>query len=358
MKKAFADSPYGELADQLNANLSRFSAYKAAHVEKAFKDILNDPKFNDEQRRVAVRAAEEKFARWTDAEYNTATARCITAEQFAEFNDPEHTSLFPNLEWLATRSTNPREEHQAFVGLILPKDHPFWRTHTPGTEWNCKCDLAETDDPASNVANLPTAKVPKGLEGNPFYTGEVFTKDVGYIRNAAKDVENFISKCYYPDRIKESMQISVMADRRELIDNINTGRILADNESVTIRPHFDQEPGKPIKNPEYLINGVLADAKRVQSPKGISTGFSAAKKQGAKIVIIDFSKAKYYNHNDAARALLNRMSDFTSGEVKECDVVYKGKYLNLNAKHYNKILNAERGQQIEYFETLLKKAFD
>lgn len=173
------------MADQLNANLSRFSAYKAAHIEKAFNDILNDPKFNDEQRRVAVRAAEEKFARWTDAEYNTATARCITAEQFAEFNDPEHTSLFPNLEWLATRSTNPREEHQAFVGLILPKNHDFWRTHTPGTEWNCKCDLAETDDPATKAANLPTANVPKGLEGNPFYTGEVFTDKVGYLRNAA-----------------------------------------------------------------------------------------------------------------------------------------------------------------------------
>ena len=181
------------MADQLNANLSRFSAYKAAHVEKAFNDILNDPKMTDEQRRVAVRAAEEKFARWTDAEYNTATARCITAEQFAEFNDPEHTSLFPNLEWLATRSTNPREEHQAFVGLILPKSHDFWRTHTPGTEWNCKCDLAETDDPATKAANLPTAKVPKGLEGNPFYTGEVFTNKVGYLRNAAATIKDINS---------------------------------------------------------------------------------------------------------------------------------------------------------------------
>ena len=180
----FAADEMPELADRLRANVSRFAAYKSAYVESEFARIANDPKYNDATRKAAMNAAEDRFARWTDAEYNTATARCRTAKQMAEFMEPDNVRLFPNLEWLATRSANPRAEHQAFVGLILPKEHTFWRTHTPGTEWNCKCDLAETDAPASNADNLPDIKPPRGLEGNPYHTGKVFTDEVGYIRNA------------------------------------------------------------------------------------------------------------------------------------------------------------------------------
>lgn len=185
----FADNEQPELADRLRANVSRFAAYKSAYVEGEFARIANDPKYNDATRKAAMNAAEDRFARWTDAEYNTATARCRTAKQMAEFMEPDNVRLFPNLEWLATRSANPRAEHQAFVGLILPKSDPFWNTHTPGTEWNCKCDLAETDAPASNADNLPDIKPPRGLEGNPYHTGEVFTDEVGYIRNAPEGTE-------------------------------------------------------------------------------------------------------------------------------------------------------------------------
>jgi len=179
----FADNEQPELADRLRANMSRFAAYKSAYVEGEFARIAADPKYDDATRKAAMNAAEDRFARWTDAEYNTATARCRTAKQMAEFMEPDNVRLFPNLEWLATRSANPRAEHQAFVGLILPKEDDFWKTHTPGTEWNCKCDLAETDAPASNADNLPDIKPPRGLEGNPYHTGEVFTDWVGYIRS-------------------------------------------------------------------------------------------------------------------------------------------------------------------------------
>ena len=188
----FAADEMPELADRLRANVSRFAAYKSAYVEGEFARIANDPKYNDATRKAAMNAAEDRFARWTDAEYNTATARCRTAKQMAEFMEPDNVRLFPNLEWLATRSANPRAEHQAFVGLILPKSDPFWRTHTPGTEWNCKCDLAETDAPASNADNLPDIKPPRGLEGNPYHTGEVFTDEVGYIKNCSNTLKRKI----------------------------------------------------------------------------------------------------------------------------------------------------------------------
>lgn len=42
----------------------------------------------------------------------------------------------------------PRPEHQAWDGLILRHDHPWWQTHYPPNGWGCKCfveTLAERD---------------------------------------------------------------------------------------------------------------------------------------------------------------------------------------------------------------------
>ena len=267
------------------------------------------------------------------------TARCRTAKQMAEFMEPDNVRLFPNLEWLATRSANPRAEHQAFVGLILPKSDPFWKTHTPGTEWNCKCDLAETDAPASNADNLPDIKPPRGLEGNPYHTGEVFTDEVGYIRNAKPEVLSFVNECYYPDN-KSALRISVSADRNELTDNIRTGRILVETEKVSIRPHFEQEPGNPIKNPEYLINGEIADAKRIQSDKGFPNAFVSAKGQGCKSVVIDYNKNNVFmNYHNAAKSIFNRYDDFKTGEITTCFIVKGSRYFKISSdffKNYKK----------------------
>lgn len=182
----FAADETPELADRLRANVSRVAAYKAAFTEAEFARIAANQEYDNATRKAAMKAAEERFARWTDAEYNTATARCRTAKQFSEFLDPDNRRLFPNLQWLATRSATPRADHAAFAGKIWPKTDPFWNSHAPGTEWNCKCDIAETDEPATDNSNVPNIEPPRGLEGNPAKTGDVFTDDVGYIRNAPK----------------------------------------------------------------------------------------------------------------------------------------------------------------------------
>lgn len=189
----FAADETPELADRLRANVSRFAAYKSVYVEGEFAKIAANQEYDAATRKAAMRAAEDRFARWTDAEYNTATARCRTAKQFSEFLEPDNRRLFPNLQWLATRSATPRADHAAFAGKIWPKTDPFWNSHAPGTEWNCKCDIAETDEPATDNSDVPNIEPPRGLEGNPAETGEVFTDNVGYLRNAAATIKDINS---------------------------------------------------------------------------------------------------------------------------------------------------------------------
>lgn len=336
----FADGENTDLADRLRANVSRFAAYKADYVETTVKDILNDSSIPADERGKYADAAMNAFDRYQQAECNTATARSRTAKQWTEFSDPQRMRLFPNLRWLPSRSAAPRTSHAKFYDRIWAKDDPFWSNNTPGTEWNCKCDVEETDDPATDNSDVKTVPVPKGLEGNPSVTGEIFTDKASYVSKARKDaVKETVSKCYYKDSGSD-MQISVMADRTELADNIHTGRILSKTECVTIRPHFQQEPGHPIKNPEYVINGEIADAKRVEQYTGINYGFTSAIKQGAQSVVIDFDKhftnGKPLNVEKIVGRILWRKKDFESKKIKECFLVYQGQSVKITLKQINK----------------------
>ena len=176
---------YFDLQAQLQSNVSRFAAYKAYHLTEQLKKQREKWTDDDEYKKVA-KAVLNTFNRYQAAEYNTATARARTAKQWTDFtSDPIANELYPNLKWLPSRSANPREEHVVFYGLVLPKTDPFWQENQPGNLWNCKCDWEETDDPAAN--ERPATVCAKGLEGNPAETGEIFTKECTYFKQAGKN---------------------------------------------------------------------------------------------------------------------------------------------------------------------------
>ncbi|MCY1705493.1 phage head morphogenesis protein [Pannonibacter sp. SL95] len=49
--------------------------------------------------------------------------------------------ILPYALYVATTSSDPRPEHRALVGTILPVDHPFWRSYWPPNGWGCKCQV-------------------------------------------------------------------------------------------------------------------------------------------------------------------------------------------------------------------------
>ena len=77
--------------------------------------------------------------------------------------------------------------HTAFYNRVWAKDDPFWNFNAPGTEWNCKCDIEETDEPLTDNTAVPQPTIPLGLEGNPAQTAEIFTDNASYIRTAGRN---------------------------------------------------------------------------------------------------------------------------------------------------------------------------
>ena len=47
--------------------------------------------------------------------------------------------LFPFVMYRTMRDERVRASHRAWDGLVLPVDHPFWRTHYPPNGWRCRC---------------------------------------------------------------------------------------------------------------------------------------------------------------------------------------------------------------------------
>ena len=194
---------YPEMADQLRAKVSRFSAYKENYVRQAFDD--NARQFSGKDLDEANKATINQFHRWTDAELTTAGARARTAKQFTEFNEPDRRELFPCLKWLPSRAVNPRQSHMKFYNRVWRKDDTFWNNNAPGTEWNCMCDIEECDDQPTDNSKVKQPDIPKGLEGNPSVTGEIFT-----------DKASYVTKCQNPS-VPEDILKPIMARHDEFV---------------------------------------------------------------------------------------------------------------------------------------------
>lgn len=54
--------------------------------------------------------------------------------------------FMPHFMYRTMRDERVRPLHKAWDGLVLPIDHPFWRTHFPPNAWGCRCRAFQVDD--------------------------------------------------------------------------------------------------------------------------------------------------------------------------------------------------------------------
>lgn len=71
--------------------------------------------------------------------YETNLNTAYAAGRYEQMTEPETLAAFPYWQYVHSGSPNPREEHKAWDGIILPADDPFWDTHYPPNGWNCGC---------------------------------------------------------------------------------------------------------------------------------------------------------------------------------------------------------------------------
>lgn len=138
---------------------------------------------------------------------------------------------------------------------------------------------------------------------------------------------------YYDDsELGSRLKINKNADKNELKPNRRAAAAILKSfpeANIKIRPHVIEEN---VKNPEYSINGLIADRKGVESEKGITAGFKKAIKQGCQAVVIDFDmnmKQQLLKTNKAAQYLDGRKKDFERGVIKICYMIHKDRAIKI-----------------------------
>lgn len=77
---------------------------------------------------------------------------------------------------------NPRPQHLAWDGVVLPADHKFWTQHYPPNGWGCKCRVVgvRSDKQARRLGGDPDKALPRGWNAIDPKTGEPVGIDKGW----------------------------------------------------------------------------------------------------------------------------------------------------------------------------------
>ena len=354
-----------EMSDIMRARLREsdyiFSGIKTFHeLNEAFPSLLdgngNRKPFN--QFLNDVQAIDSTYNKaYLSAEYNHAQA---AAEMAAKWEDYEEDGDEYNLQYRTAGDDKVRPEHAALHGVTLPMSDPFWDEYYPPNGWNCRCTVVQVlkdKYPATDRAEAlrrgqeALAKDTKGIfrfnpgkQGNAFpdYNPYTLSKCKTCTRklNLAKGLPGnelceaclYVRACsneraFYPDIEQgKRLMISSRADLKDLEQNIATARkVLAafPDSSMSIRRHY--KDGR--KNPEYTIDGIVADRKGIRSYKGITAGFRDGLEKGCQALVFDLDQhmGKYpLPSHKLANKIQGREQDFKTGRMERCYIVYRG----------------------------------
>lgn len=305
-KKQFDEIDFDN-AYQLNSNVAIFSAFKSYRVKEELNVNLTDPngrklpfhEFLEQYQKI-----DSKYNKnWLRAEYNMAQRQAQAAVQWSDFERAKH--LYPNLEYMPSRSAEPRLDHQKYYGTILPIDDPFWDTAMPPLEWGCKCSVRQTDATPVPPNGAAPLEIP-GVAGNAGKTQQIFTPDHPYVMASSATEKALIAKflnkqrqvhhqdAYITAKVgKGKVSVSLIADSNELNKNINDAVVYARkyNDTIVVRPHLVNQ-----KNPEFYSTKykMVGDATQFDGSNIESYYKSSFKKYNKGEQLYDYDKSFLY----------------------------------------------------------------
>ena len=398
---AVLDSTFDKIkmSDGMRLSLQKsdwiFSGMKTFHeLHEAFPSLLDEHGERKPFERFYsdVRKVDETYNRnYLRAEYNFATA---SAEMAAKWEQYERDGDRYYLQYRTVGDSHVREEHAALNGTTLPVSHPFWDTHYPPNGWNCRCLAVQVRKSShEQTSEEELSKRTKALaeqQAKSKGKSEMFRFNPGKQRKVFPDYNPYtIKRCNDCDLAKgkfgkadanelcagcallrncmdsagcitdkefgRRLLISKQADQSEVKLNTEAARILLRNfpdMHIKIREHITD--GR--KNPEYLINGVRADRKGIESEKGVRNAFRKAKEQTCKIVVLDLNVHMNrfpLRSKKLAKQISGRREDFVSGAIIECYILYKEKATLIMSKDFK---NSDTKELNSYLTTIINKS--
>lgn len=153
----------------------------AAAVERSIAEGTGIGEFRKEFRKIVERTgwAHTGSHNWrTRIIYRTNAATSYAAGRLQQLRD----GGFGYWMYKHGGSADPRPQHLAWDGMVLPADHPFWNTHSPPNGWGCSCRIVGLRRPndARRLGGDPDKPLPDGWDAIDPKTGEPAGIDKGW----------------------------------------------------------------------------------------------------------------------------------------------------------------------------------
>lgn len=118
--------------------------------------------------------------------YKTNLSTSYAAGRFAQLTQ----AGYPFLVYRHGASVEPRIQHLAWDGLVLPADHPFWKSHCPPNGWGCTCYItgARSKESARRMGGNPEKELPAGWQAPDPKTGAPVGIDRGWAYAPGADI--------------------------------------------------------------------------------------------------------------------------------------------------------------------------
>ena len=262
-----------ELVYELKNNVATFSAFKSHVQQSEYQNLLLDETGKQRSwasfRKEALKVDATYNQQWLSAEFNLATRQARSAKQWNQFEAKK--DIYPNLQYMPSRSAKQRDLHRQYYGRIFSIDDPIWNTIMPPNGWGCKCWVQQTRERVTDNSGIePLQEIP-GIAGNSGKTGTIFNASHPYVTKTGKTDKEAIRKQlnHLKEQNKEflsvkvgknTLQISTLAHQKDLGDNIEfiAPFMLKYKEDFGIREHIVIK-GESIKNPEFSQGNIIGD---------------------------------------------------------------------------------------------------
>ena len=346
------------LIQKFKKNLWQFSSAKTLAELEYINGLLIDKNGKikpEHQFKQDLQKMNIRFNRnYLNAEYQTAKRGAQMSHLWTKFQ--EQREYYPNLVYRTVGDGRVRPEHEALNGIVKPIDDPFWKTYYPPNGWRCRCTVMNTAEKVSQGEFEDESVLPE-FRGNVAVDEEIFTSKGSFFKLLNKDHKakinaelmkyNMPMDTAYHGKYKKKVFVSPFADENDLVSNVETAMVIVDKlkTDVKIRAHIDSNIVKGHKNPEYEINGKIADRKEVSSYTSIKSNLETAKKQGNHSIVYDVTNFKDWKANEITKNLKGKIMNF-----KDKDWLHEIYFVN-----GNKAISFTKDELLDDYISIIKK---
>lgn len=303
------DTPDAEMLRSIARNTYQFAAAKTKQqLRDLNRALLNEKgKLRSWQEfKAEALLINGTHSRWLKAEYDMAVASSQMAAKWVRAQ--EDKDAMPLLQFDAVMDKRTTQTCRSLDGVVRPVDDPFWNTWYPPNHWGCRSDVRSlAGGPVTDMDKVITPDIPVPFQTNLAKSGWLFPADHPYWEGMT-DADKIAALAPMPYDYQFNMLAKAgkgrlrqhVAVNESTPDYVHVRNIAGEKTDLGLRvdilPELEEKSlarpviyhdGKPRKNPDLRINGVLWEVKtpEVFDRKSISDAIKRAAKQADHVIL-------------------------------------------------------------------------